>query len=500
MKEMETIVKKIIHYLDTAKPGDPRNAKLVKALAQFDPGMAKAYATREVKVRSAMEKIRKARKEHRENQMVILYKKYVDEAAELKEEQRRQLLQQLKDLEQDILDALSSDKEGVEQEAEQETEQERADWLKKIENEWEIWTDKDEFLDGSDEGKAKEDKRTAEGQTELEKEKDKRKDKENDNKDKQTQLYMDVKALHESLKTASGADDLRAKLMELKQYMDDVLQEHKSGNAGKDKLLQTAVYYDKQKEVIEELRKYLEKGISAETQKAIELLENMEKLCVSEEAAVVCGMRESLRPVLEEMLQREDELRLDPQTSPEEYARSVARSAQMIRNLNGKLWSPMGEESLTGFCDRVRGYADAESYRTSENIEAESVEPEKTMQDGQAAQERPDQSTTTQKTRVQKISNAKLKEEIVRRSDSNDPYVEADDMKQYDIKARKREIKAEITMLRRRFFPEQEQPQKEAEILGKASRKDEMQKTGRRKQSVQRQNEQDAIDQGWNIV
>ncbi len=82
--------RQIVAYLDTSKPGDPRNEKVIKTLAQFDADMAKAYAEREVNIKREFAKIEKERKEHRKNQMTILYKKYVDAAQAEKKEKKAQ--------------------------------------------------------------------------------------------------------------------------------------------------------------------------------------------------------------------------------------------------------------------------------------------------------------------------------------------------------------------------------------------------------------------------
>ncbi len=519
MKELEAIVKKIITYLDASRPGDPRNANVIKALAQFDPDMAKAYAEREVKVQRAMEKIQKERKEHRENQMVILYKKYVDAAAAAEKARRLRIIQRLKKLEQDLLSALEVSEDG--KNAASESEQEHREWLDKIEKEWEIWPDKEGVM-AELETSASQAEETAAAKTDIAKPDEAEPTEQSEdadtadpaddtkaddantagaaekekqvltNKEKQMQVYREVSALYEALdkvvkENASDAasiekaEILRSGLGELKQYMDDISQGYKSGITGKDRITQAACYYDKQRKVTDALRGYLAKDIQTEKERAIDLLEKLEKLCISEEAAMIAEMRDTLRPQLEEQLQKEDAIRLDPNTNSEEYGRSVSRSVELIRNLNGKLWSPMDGETMTEFCDRVRGYA--------------AIPKQETVT--------PDQSQK----RVKKATNAQLKEEIIRRSDPNDPYIEAVDMKKYDVSARKKEIGTQIRYLRAKLLPTEEQksPQEQKPARErKAAQKEksaQKQKTTQKQKATQKQPaEQKTIDQGWNIV
>ena len=598
MEEIKAIVDKIVAYLDTSKPGDPRNEKVIKTLAQFDADMAKAYAEREVNIKREFAKIEKERKEHRKNQMTILYKKYVDAAQAEKEERRRHILQQLRNLEQDVLNTLHHSR--IEEE-EEESEEAHQEWVKKIESEWEIWSDKEEFEaelheavgedkagaggnpeaaedkvgeDGKPEaedkageefvevedaetvkdgetvedgktvkdGETVEDGKTvkddkavkgagtvkgagedADAVTDAEQEgstaensaksstgkpsggkpKDPGAVKEKQvltNKEKQMQVYTETAALYEALNqsavTGEDADALKKELWELKQYMDGVAQEYRAGNDGKDKMSQAALYFDRQRGVTSALRVYLDKGVQPESRKAVDLLEKLEKLCVSEEASVVNGMRELYRPQLEEKLKKEDELRQDPSTDSEEYSKSVARSAEMIRNLNGKMWSPMEGETLTAFCERVRGYVEAAGKEAQM-----AAEPEQKVQSGENAAEKEQSSK-----RVRKVSNEQLREEIIRRADPNDPYIVAEDMKQYDIKAKRKQLKEEIRILRVKTMPQEElEEERKKEKKAQDEKKEKKAQAEKKEKKVQkaeglRPPELNMIDQGWNIL
>ncbi|MBQ8118827.1 MAG: hypothetical protein IJ147_12345 [Lachnospiraceae bacterium] len=576
MEEIKAIVDKIVAYLDTSKPGDPRNEKVIKTLAQFDADMAKAYAEREVNIKREFAKIEKERKEHRKNQMTILYKKYVDAAQAEKEERRRHILQQLRNLEQDVLNTLHHSRG---EEEEEESEEAHQEWVKKIESEWEIWSDKEEFeaelheavgedkagviekseaedkadevfvevedaetvKDGEtvEDGKAVKDGETvkddkavkgagtvkgagddADAVTDAEQEgsaaensaksstgkpsggkpKDPGAVKEKQvltNKEKQMQVYTETAALYEALNqsavTGEDADALKKELWELKQYMDGVAQEYRAGSDGKDKMSQAALYFDRQRGVTSALRVYLDKGVQPESRKAVDLLEKLEKLCVSEEASVVNGMRELYRPQLEEKLKKEDELRQDSSTDSEEYSKSVARSAEMIRNLNGKMWSPMEGETLTAFCERVRGYVEA-AGKGAQMAE----EPEQKVQSGENAAEKEQSSK-----RVRKVTNEQLREEIIRRADPNDPYIMAEDMKQYDIKAKRKQLKEEIRILRVKTTPQEEmEEERKKEKKAQAEKKEKKAQAEKKAQKTEgvKPPELSMTDQGWNIL
>jgi len=275
--------------------------------------------------------------------------------------------------------------------------------------------------------------------------------------------YEKLKAVDYNM-LGKGSDEFREvmeSMQDLKNFADRNLKANRNGNISLESILD---FHDKESAVIGKLQAYLdhkEDQMRADPQRrddpkrakreqprirtTIGLLEQMKTSQAETEAAVVSTMQNQARPKVEKLLADEETKRQAANISHEDYVKSTYRSVEMIRYLDGRNWSMEKNENLRHFCDRVQSYTDKKRYDKS----LQSILDEKNYPGRPVLKEanklfKGDKKNPEAFPGGEKLTNAQLVEKYAKlRSDQKTPYVEAKDIKPYDLKGKKTQIRSE---------------------------------------------------------
>lgn len=199
-----------------------------------------------------------------------------------------------------------------------------------------------------------------------------------------TEMYNTIKAVDFNLlgKGSPEFTDMLRDLKDLKEYAERELYVDNKG------LIHEAVlaeYYDKQKECLDSVNKYVEHKRedlrtagrkeswwrSRHEQPRISAsLSVLEKLGASYEkgrAAIIENARELHRNELSTLLAKQEESLKDADVKGLDYEITVGTAAEMIGNLNGRVWKPAKGESLVDFVKRAEKLGQSATYLNALN-------------------------------------------------------------------------------------------------------------------------------------
>ncbi|MBP5304726.1 MAG: hypothetical protein J6Z02_02660 [Lachnospiraceae bacterium] len=239
-------------------------------------------------------------------------------------------------------------------------------------------------------------------------------------------------------------DDLK----QLKEYSDRHQHADEKGRIKTDTLLEI---HEKESAVIGKLEAYLnrkeeqfkkdpsrrddpskQKREQPRIRAAIDILADMKKTQAERTNLIVNSMQESVRPKLEKMLAKEEQIRQKEGVSHDDYVKSTYRSLNIIQNLDGNNWTPAPNESLKDYCKKIQFYANEKNYDKSKA---------QIMED----KNNPGRNVLKAANRMfkegEKLTNDQLKEKYAESRKDIVPY--QDKTKAFDLASKKADIEAQ---------------------------------------------------------
>ena len=161
---------------------------------------------------------------------------------------------------------------------------------------------------------------------------------------------------------------------------------------------------------------------------AVQILEKMDQELAKGEKAIVDAMKEKYRNSLKAELVKEENFRNNPECKEAGFVKSVARTAEIYRSLNGSNWEKRNTETFESYYKRLHDYASNKRFANGRDKDlAQKVFANMCKQAKTAYKEH------------KPFSNEEVKKQYIESMPENLKYVEEKDMPVYSAKEKIKE-------------------------------------------------------------